>query len=109
MSETESNVTVPTRTQTPLECPACHRGQGALHHATVEAYFRRMEDSEDGTAVLVSPTGAARGNMARNPSDRRDGIRIGFRCECGAHPTLSIAQHKGATLVCWESVEGRSS
>jgi hypothetical protein len=38
----------------------------------------------------------------RNPSERRQGLAIAFSCEdCDAKLELTIAQHKGNTIVEW--------
>jgi hypothetical protein len=43
-----------------------------------------------------------------NPSWRRDGIAIEFCCEgCGSIGELTIAQHKGVTLVGWREKKER--
>jgi len=90
-----------------LMCPIC--GHDKLHQREVEVYQRTKEDSEAGGAwghvnagqSVVLP-------MARNPSWRRDGIRIGFECEsCDLDARVSkfallIYQHKGETIFEWE-------
>jgi hypothetical protein len=46
-------------------------------------------------------------DLAANPSARRHGIRIEFECEdCGHASQLTLAQHKGETLVAWERAFG---
>jgi hypothetical protein len=92
-----------------LTCPAC--GFNYLHHEAVEV-FARDEDDEEGLHVRVAtgdamPPNGIRGQtvaigraLAGNPSGRRGGVAIRFWCEgCHAHPVLTIAQHKGHTLV----------
>ncbi len=38
--------------------------------------------------------------IPENPSKRRDGVAIGFTCEqCPAVFWVTLAQHKGATLL----------
>jgi hypothetical protein len=95
-----------------LACPNC--AQGYLHHGTVRVFDREREDS----AVIVMTVESqewqdrradpnARSNPPApldcgNPSARRNGIAIAFECEhCDARLELTIAQHKGATLVEW--------
>lgn len=81
-----------------LMCPHC--GFDYLHHSTVEVYDR-SEDEKTGLCTVagnrqVSTTPGLRGN----PSSRRDGIRIWFRCEgCDKESCITIAQHKGRTLI----------
>ena len=41
-----------------------------------------------------------------NPSDRRDALAVRFWCEgCAAEPVLTIAQHKGQSLLHWADGE----
>lgn len=79
-----------------LVCPAC--GGANLHHETLEWWTREREDGEASVQILGKPiTGAS-----RNPSSRRDGVRIRFFCEHGCDvPPLDIRQHKGTTYVSW--------
>jgi hypothetical protein len=85
-----------------LTCPCC--GNSYLHHDKVVAYERH----EDATRVLrieVDGGGAKLewvANDSRNPSSRRNGLCIEFYCEnCGNRSELTIAQHKGETLLGW--------
>lgn len=83
-----------------LICPSC--GETTLHHGKVEVFSRDGEDSQTGRHVVVESNGWVNtdNSMGRNPSLRRDGILIHFWCECCADKSvLSIAQHKGATLI----------
>lgn len=85
-----------------LLCPGCSGNN--LHHSTVTVFTRSQEDAKPvrtiiGNAEVITgamlPTG-------ENPSSRRDGIAIGFWCEnCSFQGELTIAQHKGLTLVEW--------
>lgn len=82
-------------------CPNC--GSNYLHHMCVEV-FDREEDDMNGVYTCVSnhKIESKRGPLKGNPSRRRDGIKINFVCEdCDAEPILTIAQHKGQTLVEW--------
>ncbi len=86
-----------------LLCPSC--GNQFLHHSRVHVYSRLEDDSPRGIRVVVSEGGASRTDieMQRNPSRRRNGIRIEFWCEmCAAKPQLAIIQHKGQTVIAWE-------
>jgi hypothetical protein len=91
-----------------LCCPKC-RGEN-LHQGTVEVFNRPQEDALS-LAVLVRPGyGPKTGDPNRNPSDRRQGLSVGFWCEtCEAesgpdHETLKLQiwQHKGITFIRWE-------
>ena len=81
-----------------LECPAC--GGNYLRHEKVEV-FERSEDEGTGLHVLVENGKVAEDNdLTGNPSSRRHGLSIRFRCEhCAAMPVLAIAQHKGNTWL----------
>ncbi len=81
-----------------LECPSC--GGNYLHHKKVEI-FERKEDEVEGLHVSIE-SGKVLTDMDLNgnPSSRRHGLSIHFRCEnCSATPILTIAQHKGNTWV----------
>ena len=89
-----------------LACPRC--GGEYLHHLGVNVYDR-VEDAEQTIETRVE-NGAASVSIvpssnSRNPSLRRDGIAIQFACEfCNGTLELTLAQHKGATLVVWRAV-----
>jgi hypothetical protein len=92
-----------------LICPAC-RGN-YLHHDAVTVFTREREDGPV-TATTVTGDGVYRkeGWAAEraNPSSRRDGLAISFWCEsCSALSELTIAQHKGCTLLEWRVVGHR--
>lgn len=91
-----------------LICPRC--GSTYLHHIGVTVFDRK----EDAQQVVRTSVDGASSSMAivsssdsGNPSDRRDGVVVAFRCEqCGGGTEtdrieLTIAQHKGETLVKW--------
>lgn len=88
-----------------LLCPRC--GSEQLHHVVVEVFDR----SEDEPTLIKTTANMGRGTSVAevssagsgNPSSRRDGVRILFRCEtCGDDPIyLNIAQHKGSTEISW--------
>jgi hypothetical protein len=87
---------------TVLACPAC--GNENLHQTRIEVFTRRGEDATEGVHVAVAHDVGAPVtmdvNLDDNPSRRRDGILVHFTCEhCFALPILSIAQHKGFTLL----------
>ncbi len=85
-----------------LVCPAC--GGTYLHHERVEV-FERNEDERSGLHVAVADGQALVDTaLEGNPSGRRHGLSIHFWCEaCAAKPVLTIAQHKGNTLVDFRS------
>lgn len=81
-----------------LLCPHCKGNY--LHHDKVET-FERGEDSPTGIhTTIVGNMTTTDTSLTGNPSPRRYGLLIHFRCEqCDAISTLSFAQHKGNTLV----------
>lgn len=92
---------------TELVCPRCRNAH--LHHEGLKS-FDRDEDAETirltevaaGDVTTTTPSAKNSGN----PSQRRDGLVISFRCEiCSEEPDdileLTIAQHKGTTLLRW--------
>lgn len=86
-----------------LCCPAC--GNNYLHQGRVTAFNRNEDDQlthrvdvdyNNITAVTVPSEGSG------NPSPRRHGLVVEFRCETCTHvPRLVILQHKGGTYVEW--------
>lgn len=88
-----------------LRC-TCGESTG-LHQDQVTVFNRDGEDSDSGLCVHVDGQDCQQsGGMNGNPSDRRDGLLIGFWCEyCGQRSTMDIHQHKGTTVVRWKSVE----
>lgn len=71
-----------------------------MHHERIEI-FDRNEDAVTGLHVVVEGSKVITDtNLHGNPSARRDGIRIHFRCEgCKAKSFMEISQHKGNTYV----------
>jgi len=84
-----------------LICPVC--GFNYLHQYRVEI-FCRPQDAEKGHHVDVSRKKILiDDNLCDNPSKRRHGLKIYFRCEgCPAKSVMSILQHKGSTYVAFE-------
>lgn len=84
-----------------LVCPSCN--EGFLHQDRVEV-FDRQEDADTGAHVVVEGgVVTVDSDQEGNPSRRRDGVRIRFRCGiCAVVPVLTIIQHKGNTFVAWE-------
>nr|WP_315207619.1 hypothetical protein [uncultured Albidiferax sp.] len=87
-----------------LLCPECNSNY--LHHGKVEI-FERGEDEKQGVHVSVSDGHANMDiSMEGNPSARRNGLNIHFRCEgCKAKSVLAISQHKGITYVDFKSLQ----
>ena len=86
-----------------LNCPNCN-GE-TLHQESVNVYFRD-EDSDVGVVAEVDRDTVSvntKGDCVKgNPSARRDGVVINFRCECcDVIPRLAIIQHKGTTYFEW--------
>lgn len=97
-------VEIPLESDAPsatLVCPCC--GGANLHHHRVEVFSRKEEDSPDGVRTLVlDGVTTIDQEVKRNPSRRRDALRIGFWCEtCDAKPQIDVVQHKGATHLFW--------
>jgi hypothetical protein len=90
-----------------LLCPRCN--EAYLHHRTVRVYDRG--ENEDLTTVTAVNDGLVASHLypskgLPNPSARRDGIAINFECEiCSGGITLTLAQHKGHTLIGWDYEE----
>jgi hypothetical protein len=88
-------------------CPACD-GEN-LHHDTVTVFDRGTEESPTTATVIergsrISTITGAQAERS-NPSSRRHGITIRFWCEhCAAVSELTVAQHKGCTLLDWRPV-----
>jgi hypothetical protein len=93
-----------------LECPHCPNAiESYLHHGKVTVYARH-EDAPRVTKIEVNNgvahTNETDDNGSGNPSFRRDGVAICFECElCGRTSELTIAQHKGQSLLAWRGGE----
>jgi len=87
-----------------LKCPSC--GGDFLHQIKVDV-FERDEDDQKVLHVQVGESKIVKSivvnnDISGNPSLRRHGLTISFRCEtCEDKPKLDFAQHKGSTLVTW--------
>ena len=81
-----------------LMCPAC--GFNYLHQNDVEV-FNRGEDEPTGLhAIIQGDRVVVNSDITGNPSSRRQGLLIYFRCEgCPAISVMSIVQHKGNTYI----------
>lgn len=88
-----------------LQCPNC--GSDNLHHDKITV-FDREEDDEETKVTTVNCFGLTdvcfRPSLgSKNPSSRRHGLTIEFWCECCyVRPVLTLAQHKGVTLIEWK-------
>ncbi len=91
-----------------LQCPRC--GYGFTHHQDTVVYNRNNDSDEIGFISHIFHTGVSTSytEMTSNPSARRSGIRIYFKCE-SCHEenenvnlplfALLIYQHKGETCL----------
>jgi hypothetical protein len=84
-----------------LNCPICD--EEYLHQNKTEI-FERAEDEENGLHVIVNRNEIKMDkNLNRNPSSRRNGLKITFWCEsCQKESVLNIVQHKGTTWIYFE-------
>lgn len=94
-----------------MECPYCKCP--SIHHSKIEIFHRKDDECE--TEVITTKVeddfssnglsiriGKYPSENTYNPSQRRGGLTITFRCEhCNKKPKLHLAQHKGQTLL-WE-------
>jgi len=81
-----------------LLCPSC--GFNYLHHGRVEIFDRSEDASSDVHVVVDEGKAIVDTSLDGNPSSRRHGLAVHFWCEgCKATPVLTIAQHKGNTVV----------
>jgi hypothetical protein len=89
-----------------LQCPHC--GGGYLHHGAVTIFSRPEEDAESCAIEVEGRSAVLRENASGNPSLRRDGLAVRFWCElCPIILELTLAQHKGVTLVEWRTLGRR--
>lgn len=91
-----------------FRCAACDGH--CLHHERVEI-FERTEDAERGLRVIVEGGKAEiERELDGNPSRRRHGLKIFFRCEfCARKSIFTIAQHKGSSQIDWLVLEDGSA
>ena len=87
-----------------LACPKC--GYDYTHIDRVTVHSRREDASEADTNVTVAEvydevpeSDTLPRKVPDNPSARRSGIVIDGQCEDGCRFQLTIAQHKGQTLI----------
>lgn len=83
-----------------LQCPCCGESE-YLHHSTIDV-FERAEDAAQCLHTQIDRGGATtKVSKARgNPSMRRHGLSVELSCEnCGARSRLTLAQHKGTTIM----------
>jgi hypothetical protein len=89
-----------------LLCPECRDPANGLHHRRVTVHERAEDDSQVSLTIVETSRGGYARNRAElppvplNPSERRGGVVVEFECEmCERIYTLTLAQHKGATLI----------
>ena len=85
-----------------LLCPKC--GESNAHHSRISVYQRSENRSWVQRIIIIGDkvTSNTVISEAGNPSLRRHGLAIEFSCEqCGSIGELTIAQHKGQTLINW--------
>jgi hypothetical protein len=91
-----------------LVCPSCG---GIYLHQERTSVFSRVEDAETCMETTVVDKDnfdvpaivfVQNNNNTRNPSPRRHGLKIDFRCEEGCYVSLAVFQHKGNTFVKWQ-------
>ena len=90
--------------RTPLQCPSC--GDSFLHHGEVHVYARPQEDGPGHRVVIWENGDVEKMPAAGGFAGRRNDLRIRFTCEtCVAVSWLFIVQHKGHTMLRWETEE----
>ena len=81
-----------------MVCPNC--GGDYLHQERIEIFDGGEHRAKELHVVVDNSEITVNTNMTGNPSARRHGLKISFRCEeCEQVSVLSFAQHKGITLV----------
>jgi hypothetical protein len=86
-----------------LLCPNC--GEFYLHHDRVTIFERSEEDAPSHSLEVDGIWKMRKVEGGDNPSCRRDGVAVRFWCECcSAISELTIAQHKGTTIMRWRRV-----
>ena len=80
-------------------CPKCKH---ELTHQIATEIFSRKEDGEEISTSIDAYDGNQSKVIYSNPSNRRQGLRIIFRCEDGCKFALVIYQHKGFTTLDYE-------
>lgn len=81
-------------------CPICW---GEYSHQNWCAAFGRIGGEDGDSHLSLITDGEWEGiDPGLNPSSRRHGLRIAIDGECGHRWYLTIAQHKGQTLIGYE-------
>ena len=80
-------------------CPICEHEQ--THQIAVEI-FSRKEDEKEISTLIDFYDGAKKKTIYQNPSSRRQGLRIIFKCEDGCKFAFVIYQYKGFTTLDYE-------
>ncbi|TXH16605.1 MAG: hypothetical protein E6R03_05255 [Hyphomicrobiaceae bacterium] len=88
----------------------CGKCGGSYTHTYSVEVWNRNEDAEKGTHVVVEgPRVIIDNDLSGNPSKRRHAVAISLWCEqCWHTSTLTLAQHKGATVMDFEDIRPMS-
>ena len=86
-----------------ITCPNC--GHEQTHQKSIEVFSREEDKKEVATSIDLSD-GTQKQPGFFNPSPRRQGLRIIFRCEDGCNFAVAIYQHKGFTGIKYENEIG---
>ena len=86
-----------------LLCPNCR--EFYLHHDRVTVFGRVQADAPSTALEIEDMRVRVVRDAKGNPSSRRHGLAIRFWCEhCDVISELTVAQHKGITMVEWRYV-----
>lgn len=81
-------------------CPTCFHDYS--HQSWCAAFGRIGGEDGEVQGWLISDSIREEVDAGQNPSARRHGLRIAINGECGHTWFLTIAQHKGQTLIGYE-------
>ena len=98
--------------QDSVQCPNCFQGSDAefshMHHIGIETFSGKEDHVNEhiiiagGGIDMPEPNIMVDDNVDQNPSSRRGGILIHFKCEdCDTIQTMQIGQHQGVSLFGW--------
>ena len=90
-----------------LRCAECNCE--SMQPYQVDVFNRAGEDNDKGLHVTIADQVITQDDDvsrdAGNPSKRRSGAKLLFRCErCNALTAIVLVHHKGQTLICRHSV-----
>lgn len=84
--------------QTNFQCPNCNSDY--VHQERIEIFDGGENRAKNIHVVVNNGEVTVNTDMFNNPSSRRQGLTIFFRCEnCSKTSMLHFSQHKGCTLV----------